>query len=82
MPRKQLDPINGVVDYFETAPIDAAKVALEVAGAIVRRRSVGAKVPAGAPVGQQKKVAAPKIPRAAAPLNAAGPGPAPATVGD
>lgn len=65
MPRKQVDPIVGVVEYFETAPIDAAKAALEVAGAIVRRRG-GIKAATAV-----KKAQKPRV----------GPGPAPATMG-
>lgn len=73
MPRKQLDPINEVIDYFETTPIESAKTALEVAGAIIRRR-IGKVMPAPAAAGRKTRT-----PRAAAPI--AGPGPGPGTVG-
>ena len=38
MPRKQ-SPIHTVIDYFENAPIDAVKLALDVVAAIVKRRA-------------------------------------------
>jgi hypothetical protein len=76
MPRKPLDPINDVINYFETVPLDSARTALEVAGAIVRRRA-GVKAPAApqATASGKKQVAAGRTPRAAAPINQEGPGP-------
>jgi hypothetical protein len=67
MPRRQKDPIHDVVDYFETASIESAKIALEVGKAIVSRRGGKTTVVKG------KTAPAVKKP---------GPGPAPATVGD
>lgn len=51
MPRKQ-DPVGGVMQYFETAPIDSAKTALSVAQAIVKRRS-GPAAPAKKPTARK-----------------------------
>ncbi len=73
MPRKHRDPIETVMEYFETAPIDAAHTALHVAGNILRRRD-GATTPHTPPAAVPRKPA----PRAARPL----PPPAPSTVGD
>lgn len=42
MSRKK-DPIIGVVDYFETASLEAAQSALALAQAIVRRRTPAAE---------------------------------------
>jgi hypothetical protein len=68
MPRRQKDPIHDVVDYFETASIESAKIALEVGKAIVSRRG-----------GKTTTVVKGKTPPQAKKI---GPGPAPATVGD
>lgn len=75
MPRKQLDPINDVINYFETTPLDSARTALEVAGAIVRRRA-GMKAPSAASAtATAPKKPVGRTPRAASPITQEGPGP-------
>jgi hypothetical protein len=46
MPRKVRDPISAVMQYFETAPIEVARLGLEVASEIIRRRSTRGPVAA------------------------------------
>lgn len=68
MPRKQKDPATDVVEYFESAPVESAKTVLAISASIVKRR-------AGGKAASVLKPAVGKKPKA-------GPGPAPATVGD
>jgi hypothetical protein len=67
MPRKQEPTVIAVLDYFEKAPLEAAKLALQLAGRAIRQREPKAK-----PDKPAKEPAAGQPAQARAPRRAAG----------
>lgn len=58
MPRKQEPTVIAVLDYFETAPLEAAKLALQLAGRALRKREPIKKAERPAKVPQAPPAAA------------------------
>ena len=66
MPRKQMDPLIAVVEFFETASTEAIQTALTVVTHIVKRRTATKAKPvqtraATPPVNEAAPITAPKI---------------------
>jgi hypothetical protein len=80
MPRKQEPTVIAVLDYFETAPLEAAKLALQLAGRAVRGREPKAAKektpsPAALPVPRRRAQGTTQAPPAGTPPAPAEPAP-------